>query len=48
MARHSEKSDPTPKASEMSDEKKDQALQDALADIEKRYGQGGAGRTAAE
>ena len=40
MARHSEKSEPTPKSSEMSDEKKDQALQDALADIEKRYGRG--------
>ena len=40
MAKHSEKSEPVPRASEMSDEKKDQALQDALADIEKRYGRG--------
>ena len=31
---------PNPRASEMSDAKKDQALIDALADIEKRYGRG--------
>jgi recombination protein RecA len=40
MARNSEKSAPTQRASDMSEEKKDQALQDALADIEKKYGRG--------
>src|SRR5712692_8818193 len=40
MARNSEKSARTAGAAEVSDEKKDQALQDALADIEKRYGRG--------
>jgi recombination protein RecA len=40
MARNSEKSVPTQRASDMSEEKKDQALQDALADIEKKYGRG--------
>ncbi len=40
--RNKEHSDsvPNPRASEMSEAKKDQALQDALADIEKRYGRG--------
>ena len=40
MARNSEKSQPTPHSADMSTEKKDQALVDALADIEKRYGRG--------
>jgi recombination protein RecA len=40
MARNSEKSQPTPHSADMSAEKKDQALVDALADIEKRYGRG--------
>ncbi len=40
MARNSEKSAQKPRASEMSATKKDQALIDALADIEKRYGHG--------
>src|SRR4051794_35060138 len=40
MARNSEKSAQKPRASQMSETKKDQALIDALADIEKRYGHG--------
>jgi recombination protein RecA len=40
MARNTEKSGPTPRASEMSEAKKDQSLIDALADIEKRFGRG--------
>ena len=40
MARNSEKSAQKPRASQMSESKKDQALVDALADIEKRYGHG--------
>ena len=40
MAKNTEKSNPGPRSSELSVEKKDQALQDTLADIEKRYGRG--------
>jgi len=40
MAGKNRESVPNPRASEMSEAKKDHALQDALADIEKRYGRG--------
>ncbi len=40
MAKNTEKSQPHERSSEMSAAKKDQALVDALADIEKRYGRG--------
>jgi len=40
MARNTEKSAQRDRSSEMSDAKKDQALKDTLADIEKRYGHG--------
>ena len=40
MAKNTEKSQPHERSSEMSAAKKDQALIDALADIEKRYGRG--------
>ena len=40
MAKNTEKSAPHQRSSEMSSGKKEQALQDALADIEKRYGRG--------
>jgi recombination protein RecA len=40
VAKNPEKSAPTQRSSEMSEAKKDQALIDTLADIEKRYGRG--------
>ncbi len=40
MAGKNRESVPNPRASEMSEAKKDHALQEALADIEKRYGRG--------
>jgi recombination protein RecA len=40
MAKNTEKSAPHARASEMSEEKRGQSLQDTLADIEKKYGRG--------
>jgi recombination protein RecA len=40
MAGKNKEHTPNPRGSEMSDSKKDQSLQDTLADIEKRYGRG--------